>query len=277
MMSPLVLMQVALHGATSQATVGPVVDLFTTGISNFPWSAGMYACYRIPSLVRLTDGTLVALASERLVASGQCGDESPSNIVMRRSMDAGATWSNASLVLAAGPSHLERSAWALEDSSDGSLFVFSNANVNTTTGCACAVEYVVSKDGGMSFSAPRAIPPGSGVYGSGLASGFMHSSGRLLGCMRKICRNSCPEDFHSMAFFSDDHGKSWSASAFLASGTTECQVAELSDARVYSTPGHKTRTSESSRILYGGAPHRMRAASAPTPPTPPGSRRAASQ
>ena len=73
------------------------------------------------------------------------------------------------------------------------------------------------------------------MYGSGLASGITHSSGRLVGCMRKICRNSCPADFHSFSVFSDDHGGTWAASPFLASGTTECQIAELSDARLYMT------------------------------------------
>jgi len=53
--------------------------------------------------------------------------------------------------------------------------------------------------------------------------------------MRKICRNSCPADYHSFAPYSYDGGATWHASAYLASGTTECQVAELSDGRLYMT------------------------------------------
>ena len=52
-------------------------------------------------------------------------------------------------------------------------------------------------------------------------------------CMRKICRNSCPRDFHSYAAYSDDHGRTWNASHYLASGTTECQIAELSNGVLY--------------------------------------------
>ena len=270
----------ALTAVTSHGAVLSMTELFTTGVSSFPWSSGKHACYRIPSLLRLHTGELVALASERLVANG-CNDESPSNIVMRRSLDGGTTWGNATLVLAAGVRQLERSAWALEDASNGALFVFSNANVNSTTGCSCGVEYVVSTDRGVTFSKPGTpIPTSTGVYGSGLASGITHSGGRLIGCMRKICRNSCPADYHSMAFFSDDHGATWAASPFLGSGvcphtiaesciqsecqstslrhehlaapthlvisltprapppcsqTTECQLAELSDGRIYMT------------------------------------------
>lgn len=220
--------------APPRASTTPIVDVFTSGISQLPWSSGQRACYRIPSLLRLSNGTLLALASERLVGAGGCGDESPSNIVLRRSHDGGATWSAASLVLAAGANHLERSAWALEDAATGAVYVFSNSNVSAATGCSCGVEVAVSKDRGASFAPARRLPESS-VFGSGLASGITHSSGRLVGCMRKICRNSCAADYHSRAFFSDDHGETWASSPFLGAGTTECQVAELSDGRLYMT------------------------------------------
>ena len=216
----------------------PLVDLFSSGLSTFPWSAGQRACYRIPSLLRLNNGTLLALVSERLVGpKGGCGDESPSNIILRRSDNDGATWGSAALVMAAGPRNLERSAWAIEDAQSGTIFAFSNANVNSTVGCSCEVDVTSSSDRGRSWSVPRTLPPSTGVYGSGLASGFTHrQSGRLIGCMRKICRNSCPADYRSKAFYSDDRGASWTASSWLASGTTECQIAELSDGRLCAPP-----------------------------------------
>ena len=220
--------------ATPSALVTSTVDVFASGISQLPWSAGERACYRIPSLLRLSNGTLIALVAERLIGAGGCSDESPSNIVLRRSHDGGATWGAASLVLAAGANHLERSAWALEDASSGAVYVFSNSNVSSATGCSCGVEVAVSKDRGGSFAPARPLPESS-VYGSGLASGITHSSGRLVGCMRKVCRNSCAADYHSRAFFSDDHGETWASSAFLGAGSTECQIAELSDGRLYMT------------------------------------------
>lgn len=92
---------------------------------------------------------------------------------------------------------------------------------------------MTSTDDGVTWSAPTDIPRSTGYYGSSLASGITHSSGRLVGCMRKICRNSCTGKFRSKSFWSDDHGASWRTSRFLAAGTTECQVAELSDGRLY--------------------------------------------
>ena len=233
--APLSIAALLAHGlAPPGASITPTVDVFTSGISQLPWSSGLRACYRIPSLLRLSNGTLLALASERLVGAGGCSDESPSNIVLRRSHDGGSTWSAASLVLAAGANHLERSAWALEDAATGTVYVFSNSNVSTATSCSCGVEAAVSKDRGASFAPARRLPESS-VYGSGLASGITHRSGRLIGCMRKICRNSCAADYHSRAFFSDDHGETWASSPFLGAGTTECQIAELSDGRLYMT------------------------------------------
>lgn len=60
-----------------------------------------------------------------------------------------------------------------------------------------------------------------------------HTSGRLVGCMRKICRNSCPADYHSKSYYSDDRGATWSTSDWLTAGTTECQLIELPDHRLY--------------------------------------------
>lgn len=173
---------------------GGLSDVFVSGVSEYAWSRGQRVCYRIPALIRTTYGSLLAFASERLVGSGGCGDESPSNIVMRRSDDWGTHWSNATRVLDAGEWNLERSAWVIEDSFDGAVHLFSNSAVNATVGCECAVEVTTSRDGGLTWTGPTPVPPSSGMYGSGLATGITHSSGRLIGCMRKICRNSCPQD-----------------------------------------------------------------------------------
>ena len=99
----------------------------------------------------------------------------------------------------------------IEDARTGTLFLFFNKNVTAKEGCKCSMSYVVSTDEGASWSNEmNDIPAESGVVGSALASGITHSkSGRLIACMRKICRNSCPADYHSKAMFSDDHGKSW--------------------------------------------------------------------
>lgn len=217
--------------AAAVANVGPVTNLFTSGVSELPWSKGQEVCYRIPALLRTSGGTLLALASERLGST--CNDELGTNVVMRRSTDNGATWEPAQLILATGEQRAEMSPWALQDASTGRIFLFTNTNVKSPD-CNCEVFHITSDDDGKTWSDRTVVPASSGFYGSALTTGITHSkSGRLVGCMRKICRNSCPHDYASKAFFSEDHGATWSASDFLASGTTECQVAELSDGRLY--------------------------------------------
>lgn len=213
------------------ASASSPLDLFAKGVSNQSWSLGAQVCYRIPAFLRSRTGALLAFASERL--GSDCSDESGTNLVLRRSTDNGATWEPMQLIVPTGADKAEMSPWALQDASTGRIFMFSNTNVHTPTDCNCEVFYVTSDDDGQTWSNRTVVPKSTGFYGGSLVTGITHSSGRVIGCMRKICRNSCPADYRSKAFFSDDHGKTWNSSSFLTSGTTECQVAELSDGRIY--------------------------------------------
>ena len=211
------------------------IDLFTAGKSNNTWSLDTRVCYRIPSLIKVNKNMLIAFAAERLWSEVEprpkyCSDESPSNIVSRRSEDGGLTWGEVELVYSTGEELVERHPWTLYDSVTQRIFVFTNTNVQ---GCHCDVEYKTSDDFGVTWSQSTAIDSATGYYGMSLAHGITHTSGRLVGCMRKICRNSCDADYHSKAYFSDDHGISWATSDWLDAGTTECQLIELPDERLY--------------------------------------------
>eukprot|EP00322_Chrysochromulina_rotalis_P014844 CAMPEP_0115857174 /NCGR_PEP_ID=MMETSP0287-20121206/15437_1 /TAXON_ID=412157 /ORGANISM="Chrysochromulina rotalis, Strain UIO044" /LENGTH=408 /DNA_ID=CAMNT_0003311381 /DNA_START=17 /DNA_END=1243 /DNA_ORIENTATION=+ len=60
-----------------------VVTVFASGMS------GSSNCYRIPTIVRLEGGTLLAFAEQRI---NGCDDNGENNIVLRRSSDDGQTW-----------------------------------------------------------------------------------------------------------------------------------------------------------------------------------------
>ena len=115
--------------------------------------------------------------------------------------------------------------------------MFFNQNSTRNEKCDCNVWYVRTSNGGLDWSKPVPIPPTSGVYGSSLNTGITLKSGahkgRLVMCMRRICKNSCPGPWQSYTAYSDDHGVTWHASPFLAEGSTECQVTELSNSNVY--------------------------------------------
>jgi len=202
-----------------------------------PWNVpGTTLVYRIPALTKTKSGTLIATVSERL---GGSNDESETNIVQRRSVDGGHTWGKLTLVVLAKHG-MSSSPWTMADSSTGDLLTFWNANSTSDQRCSCSVSATRSVDDGQTYSEPIALPASSGVVGSSLATGITLTvggkhgkQGRLVTCMRRICKNSCPNGYASFAGYSDDHGKTWSSSSYLAAGTTECQITELSDGTLY--------------------------------------------
>eukprot|EP00948_MAST-09A_sp_MAST-9A-sp1_P003829 g3829.t1 len=209
-----------------------ITDLFTSGISNYSWSRGNKTCYRIPSIVKTPKGTLIAFASERISgAAGFCSDDSISNAVYRVSKDNGETWGEAQLVSPMESKKETNWGWTIVDTQSSRIFLFGNVNA---ADCKCDVQYTYSDDEGTSWQKPIRLAQDTGVYGSALTHGITHrKTKRLVGCMRRICRNSCPKVYNSKSFFSDDGGKSWQTSKWLAPGTTECQIAELSDGSLY--------------------------------------------
>jgi len=204
-------------------------ELFVSGRSSFPWSLNQTVCYRIPSLAKISHDdkeTLLAIVAER---TGSCSDDADVNLVYRRSEDGGETWSKTALIRSlTSPS----SPWTIVDDALRKVYVFYNTDSHD---CRCNVSYVTSSDYGLSFTETSIdLPSTSGAYGSALTHGITHrSSSRLIGCMRRICKNSCPPQYNAKSFFSDDHGITWNASKWLADGTTECQVAELADGSLY--------------------------------------------
>ena len=237
--------------------------LFTSAVAagaktGNPWvKPGTAVTYRIPALVT-TNSTVIAFASERL-ANG--GDESATNLVQRSSTDAGNTFGKLTLVVKSTDG-MSSAPWAIADPSSSLVYLFWNINSTSDQKCSCGVA-VISGKNGASYSAPAMIPASSGVLGSSLDSGIVLQkgvhAGRLLVCMRKICKNSCKAPYSSYAAYSDDKGATWKSSPHLHDGTTECQVAELSDGTVYMSTrpyvglSNPTKRRFSARSSDGGA------------------------
>ena len=230
------LVAVAAAAAASAPDGQNKLELFTSGTAGAktgnPWvKPGTAVTYRIPALVT-TNTTVIAFASERLASSG---DESATNLVQRSSTDAGKTWGPLTLVVRS-TSGMSSAPWAIADPSSSLVYLFWNANSTSDQKCSCGVA-VISGKNGAEYSAPAMIPATTGFMGSSLDSGIVLQkdphAGRLVVCMRKICKNSCPAPYSSYAAYSDDKGATWHSSPHLHDGTTECQVAELSDGTVY--------------------------------------------
>ena len=83
----------SLQAAEELSTVDPIfeIDVFKAGDLN-------YNCFRIPSLLFTSKGTLLAFAEGRGQNSKACSEYGDVHIVLKRSTDYGHTWSNLSVV-----------------------------------------------------------------------------------------------------------------------------------------------------------------------------------
>lgn len=213
-----------------------------------------YNSFRIPSLVRASDGSLVALCEGRV---GSPSDTGNIDIVSKRSTDNGETWGP----LVVATSHGNNTAGnpcTIVDPESGDIVLVSCRNEQTATseGIRTGVEparrvYVQrSTTFGTSWTSPVEITsqvrlPWMRWYATGPGHGAVHTlSGRLVipcnhsrepsgsdtGAERKYGGAHC--------IYSDDGGENWSI-GFISSNSEariiedETTVCELNDGRLY--------------------------------------------
>lgn len=183
-----------------------------------------YHSYRIPSIVKTTNGTLIAFAECRRWSSSDWGDI---NLVFKRSTDNGATWSALGEVVGTGPGTWGNPT-AVTDWTTGRVWVFFNWNSGDQATFSDIDEWgerkvysSYSDNHGVSWSTPldmtaTLLPPnftwdaiGPGV---GIQTSRSHS-GRLI--IPATERN----------IYSDDHGATWHYQ-IIPTGTSEGTMVE---------------------------------------------------
>ena len=205
------------HDATQRAPLLIDTDLFVAG-------EGGYACYRLPNLLELKlPGHLLALAQGR---KHDCGDVGWMDIVQRRSVDNGVTWSAPARVYSISSATTNASVGppaAVVDRNSGFVHLLTTPNFTS-------VVVLVSKDEGATWSAPRDLSSDlvpatwSGVY-TGLPQGIQLRSGRLIVCANHLLRSG---GGYSHTIYSDDRGATWSnGNAVAPSHMGECSVVEI--------------------------------------------------
>ncbi|WP_411576411.1 exo-alpha-sialidase [Streptomyces mutabilis] len=118
---------------------------------------GGYACFRIPAIVRTTEGTLLAFAEGRVL---DCGDAGDIDLVVKRSTDGGRTWSPLQVVNEGGGDTHGNPA-PVVDRATGRVLLVETYNEGRTDGGNCAVPCArtphlqYSDDDGRTWSAPR--------------------------------------------------------------------------------------------------------------------------
>lgn len=212
----------------------PLAHLFRSG-------EGGYDTYRIPALIALPDGVVLAFAEGRV---GGAGDSGNIDVVMRRSEDGGATWGPLAVVwddaantcgnpcpvfdAGAGAVHLLLT-WNHGEDHEGEI------RAGRSRFGGRKPFHAVSRDGGRSWSPPRDLSesadrPEWGWYATGPGNGIQLARGAFAGRLVVPANHSTDGVYDAHALLSDDHGETWRVGrGTVATGANESTVVELAD------------------------------------------------
>ena len=247
---------IVLFSSSMYAQISSLVPVFISGTDG-------HQTYRIPAIIKNTNGDLLAFAEGRVKGSGDFGDI---NIVLKISKDQGKTWGNMSTLVDYDSLQAGNPAPVL-DSTDprypnGRIFLFYNTGNNHENEIRNGrgvreIWYKSSEDGGLHWSestnitlqvhkpnAPQfnnqytfkqdwrhyANTPGhamqfvSGVYHGRIFVAANHSEGNLM-----------PQfsEYKAHGFFTDDHGASFKLSESVnIPGSNESTATQISKDRL---------------------------------------------
>ena len=219
----------------------------STKVMVFPLKEGN-DYYRIPTLVQLTNGDLLAFADKRL---GSIGDlPNTIEIVMKRSTDNGRTWSGATLV---SPKCTSRenshgdAGFILDRKTGNIICVVAAVNgfLKSTPDNPIRIKIIKGVNNGETWSEPVDITPQ--IYGSACkdptrrnwhgafaasGNGVQLRNGRMLFVL--TVRESKDAKFRNYVMYSDDGGDTWNVSKNYpvhsdGSGGNEAKIVELND------------------------------------------------
>lgn len=206
---------------------------------------GGYACFRIPAVVSTSKGTLLAFAEAR---KKDCGDAGDIDLVMRRSVDGGRTWSPLTVVWDDSGNTCGNPA-PVVDRKSGRILLLATWNLGTDREPAIIeqkskdtrrVFLLASTDEGLGWTTPREVTaavkkPDWTWYATGPGNGIQIRKGAHAGRLVIPCDHieAVTRKYFSHTVHSDDGGATWSLG-----GTTpmdrvnECAVAEIEGGRL---------------------------------------------
>lgn len=199
-----------------------------------------YQCFRIPAIVTTNKGTVLAFAEAR---KNNCGDAGDIDLVVKRSVDGGKTWSKLSVVWDDAANTCGNPA-PVVDRKTGNVILLSTWNLGTdheaqiidrTAKDTRRIFVLSSKDDGNSWSLPGEIT--SAVkqidwtwYATGPGNGIQMRTKKFKGRLIIPCDHIEAESkkYYSHTIYSDDGGITWNLGGTTPSDlVNESTIAEL--------------------------------------------------
>ncbi|MFQ5810826.1 MAG: exo-alpha-sialidase, partial [Armatimonadota bacterium] len=192
-----------------------------------------YHTYRIPSVITTLKGTLLAFCEGRKESRR---DQSPTDMVLKRSFDGGRTWTPMQIVVKAVPD-AAMDPCPVVDRTTGTIWLvydrwpegFRGREIAGTDMDAVSCWVTSSADDGATWTEPVNItatakkPHWTGIaHGPGV--GIQTRTGRLV-----IPCNQLEDGRTCFVTYSDDHGATWQLGGEVGPKMSESQVVELAD------------------------------------------------
>lgn len=215
----------------------------------FQQGAEGYSCFRIPAIVMTRSGELLAFSEGR---KNDCSDEGDIDLVMKRSLDSGKTWSKLQVIWSDGENTCGNPA-PVVDRNTGTIRLLMTWNyghddigmINAGTSKDTRRVYLTSStDDGKTWDTPKEITPsvkapGWGWYATGPCHGIQITQGTFKDRMIVPCdyiEVGAGRRGNSHVIYSDDGGATWKLGgkvpALSGLNPNESTVAELKDGRL---------------------------------------------
>lgn len=216
----------SVRAAETKADAPEQINVFVSGTDGVN-------TYRIPGMLVAPDGALLVFCEAR---KQSITDASPTDMVLRRSVDGGRTWLPMQVLLHGEGNEAFMNPCPVVDRSNGAVILFC-INANKVKENHHRHVLLTSNDSGKTWAGPVDAGPRITNYDetfvSGPGVGIQMKNGRLvIPGYAGEWDDDTQSGYYSRVLYSDDHGKSWRLGSRVAEFSDESQAVELKDGKL---------------------------------------------